>query len=472
MKPAKPQTPQSKESTRQEPTSEGGVRASVAHDDTGDNTLFDQVKAVQVGARALLLHPYLKKATTRRSPESALSELVSLSGAIDLQAIDIQYCPLATIRSATYMGQGKVDELALQVEAQDIEVVIVNCALSPVQQSNLEQALKTKVIDRTALILEIFGARAQTREGVMQVQLAHLSYQRGRLVRSWTHLERQRGGSGFMGGPGERQIESDRRALDDSIGRLTKQLEKVTRTRDLHRKGRQKMPYPIVALVGYTNAGKSTLFNRLTHADVYAKDQLFATLDPTMRSITLKSGRKIILSDTVGFISDLPTHLIAAFRATLEEVIQADIILHIRDISHAETNEQQQDVLEVLDDLGLKDHSANKLVEVHNKIDLLDQDVPVDSAYGSPSAPIPFCALDGRGEDALMDRIDQILAIGSHDVTVKITHEQGDALAWLYRHSDVLNRADSEEGSELKVRLTQASLGRLQKMNDIEILAD
>jgi len=471
MKPSKTQTPQNKQPPQQESNPAGGVRASLAYDDQGDNTLFDQVQTVQIGARALLLHPYVKNENTRRSPESALSELVSLGGAIDLQAVDIQYCPLASIRPATYMGQGKVDELTQQVEAQDIEVVIVNCSLSPVQQSNLERALKTKVIDRTALILEIFGARAQTREGVMQVELAHLSYQRGRLVRSWTHLERQRGGSGFMGGPGERQIEADRRALDDSIGRLTKQLEKVTRTRDLHRKGRQKVPYPIVALVGYTNAGKSTLFNRLTNADVYAQDQLFATLDPTMRAITLKSGRKIILSDTVGFISDLPTHLIAAFRATLEEVIQADIILHIRDISHDETAEQQADVLEVLDDLGLQDHSADKLVEVHNKIDLLDQDTTLDGTYASSAGPIPFCALDGRGEDALLDRIDQILAIGSHDVAVKLSHEQGDALAWLYRHSDVLSRADTEEGCELEVRLTQASLGRLQKMNDIEILA-
>ena len=442
------------------------IRADSISAEEANNTLFEQAQAVALGARALLVHPFVKKEQARRSPESALEELISLSSAIDLQVVDAATCPMAAIRPSTYVGQGKVDELAKDIKARDIEVVILNCGLSPVQQHNLERAIGTKVIDRTALILEIFGARAQTREGVMQVDLAHLSYQRGRLVRSWTHLERQRGGAGFMGGPGERQIEADRRLLDERITRLKRQLEKVTRTRELHRKGRKKVPYPVVALVGYTNAGKSTLFNRLTLADVYAEDQLFATLDPTMRGIVLPSGRKAILSDTVGFVSDLPTHLVAAFRATLEEVVQADIIIHVRDIAHPETDEQKADVVDVLHDLGIREYDNQAMIEVHNKIDLLDHDIDTD---GKDAGPIPFCALDGRGEGALLARIDTLLAAGSHDLQVTVGHEQGDVLSWLYRHSDVLDRQDNDTGCLLQIRVSPESLGRLQKMEGVEI---
>ncbi|TDI60034.1 MAG: GTPase HflX [Alphaproteobacteria bacterium] len=468
MKQAKPTTA----TTKDEGAPQGAKRSAGASDVQEPNDLFDQVQAIELGARALFIHPYVKRSVTRRTPESSMEELLSLGDAIELQAVQQEFCALSAIKPSTYMGRGKVEEMASIVAALDVEVVIMNCALSPIQQRNLERELHTKVIDRTALILEIFGARAQTREGVMQVQLAHLSYQRGRLVRSWTHLERQRGGAGFMGGPGERQIEADRRALDESIGRLTKQLEKVTRTRELHRKGRQKTPYPVVALVGYTNAGKSTLFNRLTNADVFAEDQLFATLDPTMREVTLESGRQIILSDTVGFISDLPTHLVAAFRATLEEVIQADIIIHVRDISHIETAEQREDVLEILNDLGIKDYDEHEMIEIHNKIDLLDHEINSGLVADKPKeTPIQFCAIDGRGEADLLQRIDDILAVGSHDLRVRVPHDQGEALSWLYRHGDVLARDDKPEGTEFQVRLTQADLGRMQKMDGIEILS-
>jgi GTP-binding protein HflX len=468
MKQAKPKTP----TTEHEGAPQGARQSAVAGNHQEPNDLFDQVQAVKIGARALFVHAYVKHTNTRRSPESAMAELLSLGTAIDLQAVHEEICALPAIKPGTYVGSGKLKELAGIVAGMDVEVVVMNGSLSPVQQRNLEQVLHTKVIDRTALILEIFGARAQTREGVMQVELAHLSYQRGRLVRSWTHLERQRGGAGFMGGPGERQIEADRRALDESIGRLSKQLEKVTRTRELHRKGRQKTPYPVVALVGYTNAGKSTLFNRLTKADVYAEDQLFATLDPTMREVTLESGRQIILSDTVGFISDLPTHLVASFRATLEEVVQADIIIHVRDISHAETTEQREDVLDVLKDLGIKEHDDQEMIEVQNKIDLLDHDTGSDLVPDkSKTTPIQFCALDGRGEAELLQRIDDILAIGSHDLLVRVSHDHGEALSWIYSHGDVLERTDKPEGCEFQVRLGPADLGRMQKMDGIEILS-
>ncbi|WP_309665293.1 GTPase HflX, partial [Tabrizicola sp.] len=320
--------------------------------------------------RAYVLHPALKSAQTRRLPEHGLAEAVALAAALpDLEVTGSEVVRLARIQPGTLLGTGKVEELKTRFADLKVELVLVDGTVSPVQQRNLEKAWGVKLLDRTSLILEIFADRARTREGVLQVELAALSYQRTRLVRAWTHLERQRGGFGFVGGPGETQLESDRRAIDDQVIRLKRQLDRVVKTRELHRASRRKVPFPLVALVGYTNAGKSTLFNRMTGAEVLAKDMLFATLDPTMRGIELPSGRKIIASDTVGFISDLPTQLVAAFRATLEEVLEADLILHVRDISHPETAEQAQDVTDILTSLGVK--PSTPLIEVWNKLDLV-----------------------------------------------------------------------------------------------------
>src|ERR1043165_2067383 len=331
--------------------------------------------------RAMVVGPYSRRRPARahsaptdseRSPEARLDEAVGLARAIDLDVVESGIASLNDIRPATYLGKGKVDELAGLVKGEEIGVVVMDCALSPVQQRNLEKAWGAKVLDRTGLILEIFGRRARTREGALQVEHAHLTYQKGRLVRSWTHLERQRGGFGFLGGPGETQIESDPRQIDERLGKIEGGLEGVKKPRKLHRDSRKRVPYPIVALVGYTNAGKSTLFNRLTRSDVVAKDLLFATLDPTMRRLGLPSGRQAILSDTVGFISDLPTHLVAAFRATLEEVTEADLVAHVRDAHHPDSDAQRADVLGVLRDLGLGHLAEDGLIEVLNKIDLLE----------------------------------------------------------------------------------------------------
>src|SRR5690349_21579089 len=305
-----------------------------------------------------------------RDSEARLEEAKGLARSIDLTVVDALIAPIAQIRPATYLGKGKVEEVLGLIKGNDIELVVMDCALSPIQQRNLEKAWSTKVLDRTGLILEIFGRRAKTKEGALQVELAHLNYQRSRLVRSWTHLERQRGGFGFLGGPGESQIESDRRLIAERIVRIKKELDKVKRTRSLGRQARKKVPFPVVALVGYTNAGKSTIFNRLTESEVLAKDLLFATLDPTMRGVKLPQGTKVILSDTVGFIADLPTELVAAFRATLEEVLEADVIVHVRDAAHEESSAQKADVLKVLDDLGMP--PDRPMIEVLNKIDLLE----------------------------------------------------------------------------------------------------
>ena len=329
----------------------------------------------------MVVGPYLRRrpakgqsltADVERAPEARLEEAVGLARAIELDVVASGIAPLSEIRPATYIGKGKVDELAGVIKGEEIGVVVMDCALSPVQQRNLEKAWGAKVLDRTGLILEIFGRRARTREGSLQVEHAHLTYQKGRLVRTWTHLERQRGGFGFLGGPGETQIESDRRMISERIAKIERELEGVKRTRKLHRDSRKRVPYPVVALVGYTNAGKSTLFNRLTRSGVMAADMLFATLDPTLRAITLPHGAKAILSDTVGFISDLPTMLVAAFRATLEEVIEADIILHVRDATHEDTAAQAHDVEEVLRALDIDPNDHERIIEVWNKIDRLD----------------------------------------------------------------------------------------------------
>lgn len=410
-----------------------------------------------INSRALVLHPYLKqeKHSALRSPEVSLEEGVGLTEAINLEVLRADCVPLARITPATLMGEGKVEEYAEFIKENDVELAIVDTRLSPVQQRNLEKAWNCKVIDRTALILEIFGARARTSEGKLQVELAALEYQRGRLVRSWTHLERQRGGSGFMGGPGETQIELDRRQIDTHILKIKRLLEGVKRTRELHRKSRSDVPYPVVALVGYTNAGKSTLFNYLTNAKVLAEDMLFATLDPTMRQLQLPSGNKIILSDTVGFISELPTELVAAFRATLEEVVEADIILHVRDIASPETEAQKQDVQQVLRKLGMQEKLEHQTIEVWNKVDLLPEPVvPTKNV-------LPVSALTGQGIDALQAYIDAMLAEQHIITSVKVEVSNGKLLAWLYSHGEVLDREDSETEITLRVRLSHANHARL-----------
>ena len=386
--------------------------------------------------------------------------------AIGLDVAATAMAPLRGLRPATLLGSGKVDEIGATLEAEPVTVVVVDGQLSPVQQRNLERAWKTKVIDRTGLILEIFGERARTREGVMQVDLAALTYQRSRLVRSWTHLERQRGGGGFMGGPGERQIELDRRRIDDRIAGLKRELEDVKRTRGLHREARGRVPYPVVALVGYTNAGKSTLFNRVTGAEVFAADQLFATLDPTMRVVKLPSGRNVILSDTVGFITDLPTTLVASFRATLEEVLSADLILHVRDISHAAADAQARDVIGVLRDLGVDPGAPeHRLIEVWNKIDRLKPDelARLDADTAARPDVVPVSALSGAGIETLLIRIDAVLAEGDEVLDLALGHDQGDVLSWLHQQGRMLAREDGEEGTKVRVALPKAARGRLMQ---------
>jgi GTPase len=365
------------------------------------------------------------------------------------------------------MGQGQVERYKELIESMEVKVAVVNAALSPIQQRNLERGWNCKVIDRTGLILEIFGQRARTHEGALQVELAHLSYQRSRLVRSWTHLERQRGGFGFLGGPGESQLEMDRRLIGDRIVRLKRELEEVKRTRGLHRKARKRVPYPVVALVGYTNAGKSTLFNRLTRSAVLAKDMLFATLDPTLRRVDLPSGRPIILSDTVGFISDLPTHLVAAFRATLEEVAEADIILHVRDIAHEESEAQKADVESVLTELGLGERLAGDMIEVWNKIDLLapERREHVENDCARSPDRVALSALDGAGLDRLFAFLDARITAGHQVREIDVELSDGARLAWLYRHGKVLSRRDDDHHAHLKVGLDSASLARFEAMS-------
>jgi GTP-binding protein HflX len=382
-----------------------------------------------------------------RDSEARLDEAKGLARAIDLTVVDALLAPIAQIRPATYLGKGKVEEVLGLIKGNDIELAVMDCALSPIQQRNLEKAWGAKVLDRTGLILEIFGRRAKTKEGALQVELAHLNYQRSRLVRSWTHLERQRGGFGFMGGPGETQIEADRRMIGERIMRLESDLKKVQATRRLHRVGRQRVPYRVVALVGYTNAGKSTLFNRLTRADVQAADMLFATLDPTLRALNLPHGGKAMLSDTVGFISNLPTQLVAAFRATLEEVLEADIILHVRDISHEDAQAQERDVDAVLRQLGIDPdaNSGQRIIEVWNKIDRFDPEERENlrniAARRPPERPCYLVsAHTGEGTDALLSAIEDRLAAKRTTLDLSIDAADGAGISWLHRNAEVLNK--------------------------------
>jgi GTP-binding protein HflX len=399
-----------------------------------------------------------------RSPEARLDEAVGLARAIDLDVARAEIVPLRQLRPATLLGSGAVATLGEAIEADGIGIAIVDATVSPVQQRNLERAWKCKVIDRTGLILEIFGARARTHEGRLQVELAALSYQRSRLVRSWTHLERQRGGFGFLGGPGESQLEIDRRLIGERIAKLKGELEGTKRTRALHRTARQRVPYPVIALVGYTNAGKSTLFNRLTDATVVAKDLLFATLDPTMRRLRLPSGRQAILSDTVGFISDLPTQLVAAFRATLEEVTEADLVVHVRDIHHPESDAQRRDVHAVLGELGLGETVESGMIEVLNKIDLLGQAeraALLNQARRNQDA-VPLSAVTGEGCAALVALFDQRFDTDRAAVELDVPLSDGAAIAWLYRHGEVVNRHDDETRAHFAVRLSAADIGRFK----------
>ncbi|MHA1152954.1 MAG: GTPase HflX [Alphaproteobacteria bacterium] len=391
-----------------------------------------------------------------------LEESVGLALAIDLEIDHAEIVTVAKPRPPTLFGRGVVERFADFVKAHEIDVVIVDTALAPIQQRNLERAWHCKVIDRTGLILEIFGARARTKEGQLQVELAALSYQRSRLVRSWTHLERQRGGFGFLGGPGERQLEMDRRIITSRITRLKSELDQVRKTRALHRAARRRVPYPVVALVGYTNAGKSTLFNRLTQAEVLVGDMLFATLDPTMRRVSLPSGLEVILSDTVGFISELPHDLVAAFRATLEEVTGADLILHVRDIAHPDSEAQRQDVEAILDDLGLGERHEEGIIEVLNKIDLLDAESRqvMGHRVARGNGGVLASALTGEGVAELLAAIDRHLAKSARTVTLSVALDDGAALAWLYDHGQVLARRDDTRHAHLRVDLDPADLAR------------
>jgi GTP-binding protein HflX len=395
-----------------------------------------------------------------RDHEARLAEAVALCAAIDLTVARAVLVPLRALRPATYLGTGKVEELAGVIVADDVHLVVMDAALTPVQQRNLEKAWNCKVIDRTGLILEIFGRRAATHEGRLQVELAHLDYQKSRLVRSWTHLERQRGGFGFLGGPGETQIETDRRLIQERMTRLKRELADVARTRALNRGGRDKVPFPTVALVGYTNAGKSTLFNRLSRAEVLAQDMLFATLDPTSRAVSLPHGQRIILSDTVGFISDLPTMLIAAFRATLEDVVSADVILHVRDVAHPDSEAQREDVTAILADLGVDMGAGGPVLEVWNKADLLgaeDRQRLANQAERLQAPPALVSALTGEGMDALLERVEARLAQGRITRDLTVSGSDGQLLHWLYESAEVLARGEDEEGDvHLTIRITPA----------------
>lgn len=417
--------------------------------------------------KAAVIFPEIFGQKIALAPEARLEEACGLALAINL---DVVYSEIVNVRAAkpsTLIGQGVIDRLLAQITEKNIELVVFDTSLTPIQQRNLEQKLQVKVIDRTALILEIFGERAQTKEGKLQVELAHLTYQRSRLVRSWTHLERQRGGAGFLGGPGETQIELDRRLIDDKILKIKHDLEKVKQTRQIQRAARQKVPYPVAAFVGYTNAGKSTLFNSLSGSNVFAKDLLFATLDPSMRKIKLPSGKEVILSDTVGFISDLPHELIMSFRATLEEVLSADIVVHIRDAASSHSKEQRKDVLDVLESLGFKDfeHSP-KYIEVLNKADLLSPEAKAEVLRKLKKGEVCLSALTGKGTEALLALLDERLSAGFEEMSLSVPAADGKKLAFIYANAEVVSKRIVGETVRLKLRLDAAAKGKIENYQE------
>lgn len=426
---------------------------------------MDAYETAAAPTRAFVLHPDLKSSKSRRLPEHGLAEAVSLAAALPgMQVLGAEVVRLPRVQPGMLFGTGKVAELKSRFAALEIDLVLVDGPVSPVQQRNLEKEWGVKLLDRTGLILEIFAERARTREGVLQVELAALSYQRTRLVRAWTHLERQRGGFGFVGGPGETQIESDRRAIDDQVIRLKRQLDRVVKTRALHRASRRKVPFPLVALVGYTNAGKSTLFNRMTGAEVLAKDMLFATLDPTMRGVVLPSGRKIIASDTVGFISDLPTQLVAAFRATLEEVLEADLVLHVRDISHPDSAGQAADVAQILASLGVR--KGVPVYEVWNKLDLVapSQREALATQTGNRAGVYPVSALTGEGMDALLTAISVHFDEEKTEQRLTLPFSKGKQRAWLHGEGLVQSESQTEDGWRIDVLWTARQERRYREL--------
>ena len=428
---------------------------SEIHADQAQQPGFDSDRGIRFGAKAVVILPYKDgQGRETRDPEARLAEAVGLAQAIYLDVVHSEVIRIRKAAVGTLMGKGQIERIVAAIAATEAELVVIDGIVSPIQQRNLEKAFSCKVIDRTGLILEIFGERATTAEGSLQVELAHLSYQASRLVRSWTHLERQRGGFGFLGGPGETQIVADRRQIRDRMAKLKGQLDDVKRTRGLHRTRRQKAPYPVVALVGYTNAGKSTLFNRMTGSEVMAENLLFATLDPTMRSVTLPGVDKVIMSDTVGFVSALPTQLVAAFRATLEEVLEADVIVHVRDVAHPDSAAQKGDVEKVLRDLGVID--GDKLIPIVtalNKLDLLEPDQHDSLIASIGDDEVAISAISGEGVPALIDLIARTLQASMRVHAVRLSHSDGRRSAWLHEHGEVVGRLDAEDCVVLQVRM-------------------